>query len=128
MRIRLLEFSDKRPHAEAPDWKQSDIDLPRPQKLAHTFFHETQVRADGMPLLIYAGKTSTLEFPWHQHQETGFGEYSNDDVAMTLRIWMYETFEDHFPITRGLVDDTMSMLAALCVRAQKGWAESKNKS
>lgn len=128
MRIRLLEFSDKHPHSVAPEWSQADIELPRPQKLAQTFFVETQTRADGMPLLVYAGKTSTVEFPWHQHQESGFGEYSNDDVATTLRIWMLETFDNLFPITRELLDDTMAMLSALCVRAQKEWAESKSKA
>ncbi|TVQ65381.1 MAG: hypothetical protein EA379_00140 [Phycisphaerales bacterium] len=119
MRVRLLEFSDKHPHSAAPEWVQSDIEAPKPQKLAQTFFLETQVRADGVPLLIYGYKTSTPEFPWHQHQESGFGEFSNEDVSMTLRIWMFQTFEHAFPITRELIEDTLCMLAAVSVLASQ---------
>lgn len=125
MRVRLIEYSDKRPHSAAPDWLQSDIETPKPQKLAQTFFLETQVRDDGFPLLHYAFKTSTPEFPWHQHQDSGFGEYSNEDIAVTLRLWMLDTFEHAFPITKPLIEDTMAMLAAICVQALQAWNANK---
>ena len=45
MRVRLLDYSDKRPHSQAPEWAQADLDSPKPQKIAETFFVHAQVRA-----------------------------------------------------------------------------------
>ena len=119
MRIRLLDFSDKKPHSAAPEWSQSDLDDPKPQKIAETFFVETQVREDGSATLHYGARHSTPEFPWHHVARDGPGEYSDEEVAMTLRIWMLETFGDAFPIRRELVDDTLPMLAALTIRFER---------
>lgn len=120
MRTRLIDISDKRPHSAAPDWSQSDLENPRPQKLAQTFMVETQTSPSGDRLLTWGGRGSSTDFPWHHKhsREEGYTEYSDEDVAMSLRVWMVRTFEDAFPITRELIDDTMSMLAALCVESQ----------
>ncbi|MGD9692030.1 MAG: hypothetical protein AB7G17_04260 [Phycisphaerales bacterium] len=121
MRIRLLDISDKNPHSAAPEWTQTDLERPLPQKIAQTFFIETQVSSEGTPLLLYGGKHASPEFPWHQPRigggGQGFHEYSDADVAMSLRVWMLETFENTVPITEALVQDTLRMLAAVCVRA-----------
>lgn len=120
MRVRLLDISDKVPHSKAPPWGQADLESPKPQKIAQTFFVQTQVRADGSPILTYGGKHSSPDFPWHQPHVNGgqgFNEYSDSDVAMSLRVWMMDTFGDAFPITEALVRDTLWMLAATCVRA-----------
>lgn len=123
MRIRLLDISDKRPHSAAPDWSQSDLDAPKPQKIAQMFFVETQLRADGSPLLTYGGKHASPEFPWRQPNVggggQGFDEYSDEDVRVSLRIWMLQTFEHSIPISKALTDDVMAMLAAICVKAAK---------
>lgn len=121
MRVRLLDISDKRPHSQAPAWNQADIESPKPQKIAQLFFVETQTRPDGGALLSYGGKRSSPDFPWHQpHRDgggQGFQEYADADVAMSVRIWMIETFGDAFPITESLVRDTLWALAAVCVKA-----------
>lgn len=120
MRVRLLDISDKRPHSKAPAWGQADLDNPKPQKIAQTFFAETQTRPDGSPILTYGGKHSSPDFPWHQPNPSGsqgFNEYSDADVSMSLRVWMADAFGDAFPITESLVRDTLWMLAATCVRA-----------
>lgn len=123
MRIRTLDISDKRPHSAAPDWSQADIESPKPQKIAQMFFIVTQLRPDGLPLLSYAGKHASPEFPWRQPNPggagQGFDEYSDEDVRVSLRIWMLQTFEHSIPITKGLVEDVLSMLAAICVKASK---------
>lgn len=119
MRVRLLDYSDKRPHSQAPEWSQTDLDDPKPQKIAETFFIETQVREDGSATLHYGGRHSTPEFPWHHVAQDGPGEYSDEEVAMTLRIWMLETFADAFPVTRDLVNDALPMLAALSIRHER---------
>lgn len=119
MRIRLLDISDKQPHSAAPEWVQSDCDKPIPQKIAKMFFIETQLSAEGAQLLTYGGRHSTPEFPWHQPSGGGFNEYSYDDVAMSVRIWMLETFEWLFPITEDLLRDVMASLAAICVKEER---------
>ncbi len=122
MRVRLLDISDKHPHSKAPAWAQADLETPKPQKIAQTFFVETQTKADGVPLLAYGGKHSSPDFPWHQPSASGgqgFNEYSDADVAMSLRVWMADAFGDAFPITEALVRDTLWMLAATCVRASR---------
>lgn len=119
MRIRLLDFADRKPHSAAPQWSQSDLDHPKPQKIAETFFVETQVREDGSATLHYGGRHSTPEFPWHHQAHDGPGEYSDEEIAMTMRVWMLETFGDAFPITRCLVEDALPMLAAIAIRHER---------
>ena len=123
MRIRLLDISDKKPLSAAPEWTQADIDAPKPQKIAQIFYVLTQTKADGSPMLSYGGKHASPEFPWRQPNPSGggqgFDEYSDDDVRMSIRAWMLQTFEHSIPISRALVDDVMAMLAAICVRSAK---------
>ncbi len=119
MRVRLLDYTDKRPHSEAPEWAQADLDSPKAQKIAETFFVETQMRDDGTATLLYGARHSTPEFPWHHVAADGQGEYSDEEVSMTIRIWMYETFGDAFPITRDLIEDILPILAAITIRHER---------